>query len=374
MASRRPRATVETPGANLALKCPRRHACGRMPHARSFASDNNSGVHPKVLEALARVNQGHVVAYGDDVHTQRATRRIQELLGEHAQVFFVFNGTAANVLGLKAMTHPWHGVICSDGAHIQMDECGAPERFLGGKLLPVAAPDGKLTVERVKPLVKGIGDQHHIQPKVISITQSTELGSVYTPAEVRTLAQFAHENGMMLHMDGARVANAAAALGGSIRDFTTNAGVDVLSLGGTKNGLLGAEAVILLRPELAADFRFIRKQGMQLASKMRYLAAQFEAFLDDDLWLQNARHANAMARLLAQEASKVPGVKLARQPEANAVFGILPPDAIARLQQEWFFYVWDAARHEVRWVCSWDTTEEDVRGFVSALRQAMSSS
>lgn len=336
---------------------------------RGFASDNNSGVHPKVLEALARVNEGHVLAYGDDPHTERALRRFRDVFGEDAQVFFVFNGTAANVLSLKALTRPYHAVLCAAGAHIDADECGAPERFLGTKLIPVPTPDGKLTPDLVAPHVKGVGVQHHVQPRVVSITNSTEVGTVYRPHEVRALADFAHARDMYLHVDGARIANAAVALGVGLRELTRDCGVDALSFGGAKNGLMYGEAVVLFDPALAEDFLYHRKQAMQLASKMRFVAAQFDALLEGDLWRGNARNANRMARLLAEEAAKVQGVELSRMPEANAVFARLPRESIAPLQREVPFYVWDEARDEVRWVASFDTTEEDVRRFVDAMRR-----
>ncbi|MEA3201035.1 MAG: threonine aldolase [Thermoplasmata archaeon] len=338
---------------------------------RSFASDNNSGVHPRVMQALAEANRDHVLAYGDDAWTQRAEAKLREAFGADARAFFVFNGTGANVLGLAAMMRPWECVLTTEWAHLASDECAAPEKFLGSKVVTIRAPEGKLTPESVKPFVKGIGDQHHAQPRVISITQSTELGTVYRPEEIRALADFAHQRQMYLHVDGARLANAAAALGVPLRAITTDAGVDVLSLGGTKNGLMFGEAVVALRPELAKDMRFLRKQGMQLASKMRFVSAQFEALLTDDLWRESAGHANRMARLLADEASRVPGVKLARPCEANAVFPILPKPAADALLRDWLFYPWNEATGEYRWVCSFDTTEDDVKRFVSALRDAM---
>lgn len=342
-----------------------------MARERGFASDNSSGVHPKAMEALARANVGHVLAYGGDPWTEAATRRFKDLLGDEVEVFFVFNGTAANVLGLKALTRPYHAVLCAQGAHVDVDECGAPERFTGCKLVPIPTPDGKLTPELVAPHVKGLGVEHHAQPAVVSITQSTEVGTVYAPREVRALADWCHARGLRLHVDGARIANAAAALGGDVRAFTRDAGVDVLSFGGTKNGMMFGEAVVFFDPALAADFRYHRKQGMQLASKMRFVAAQFDAMLADGTWLETAAHANRMARLLAEEASRVPGVELLRMPEANAVFARLPPEAIPRLQAEVPFYTWDEARHEVRWVASFDTTEEDVRHFAGVLRRVL---
>jgi threonine aldolase len=279
-----------------------------MKPSRSFASDNNAVVHPEVLEAIRRANQGHVVGYGDDPQTESAVGKFREEFGAEAEVFFVFNGTAANVLSLQALTRPFHAVLCPELSHIYTDECGAPEKFTGCKLVPLPAPGGKLTVETVAHAYHGIGDQHHVQPRVISITQSTEMGTVYRPAEVEALARFAHDRQMFLHMDGARIANAVAAQGPSLslRQATRDLGVDVLSFGGTKNGLMGVEAVLFFRPELAEDFSFVRKQGMQLASKMRYLSVQMEALLTDDLWRRNAEQANRMARLLEQEMKKIP--------------------------------------------------------------------
>src|SRR5271156_5581013 len=267
--------------------------CLVMKPSRSFASDNNAVVHPEVLEALRRANEGHVVGYGSDPHTESAIRKFREEFGADVAVFFVFNGTAANVLSLQALTRPFHAVLCPELSHIYQDECGAPEKFTGCKLVPLAAPDGKLTVETVARAYHGIGDQHHAQPRVISITQSTEMGTVYRPEEIQALARFAHEHGMFLHMDGARIANAAAFLGQNLRQATRDLGVDVLSFGGTKNGIMGGEAVVFFHRELGHDFLYLRKQGMQLASKMRFIAAQFEALLTNDLWRRSAQHANA---------------------------------------------------------------------------------
>jgi threonine aldolase len=338
---------------------------------RGFASDNNAGIHPVILEAIARANVGHALAYGGDPWTERAVARFREHLGSHVDVHFVFNGTGANVLGLSALLKPYHAILCSESAHINVDECGAPEKATGCKLVDIPTPDGKLTPALVEPRIRGLGDQHHVQPRVISISQSTEMGTVYTPEEIRALADLAHRHGLYLHMDGARISNAAAALGVPLRAITTDAGVDVLSFGGTKIGLMMGEAVVVFEPKLAPDFRFLRKQGMQLASKMRFVAAQFDALLRDDLWRRSAEHANRMARLLAAEAARVPGVALARPVEANAVFPILPARAAEALLQDWLFYPWDPARGEYRWVCSFDTTEGDVKAFVSALREAM---
>ena len=338
---------------------------------RSFASDNNAGAHPEVLQAIAAVNQGHVVGYGDDSYTYAAIQLIKKHLGENSEVFFVFNGTAANCLCLKALTSSYHAAICAEAAHIYVDECGAAEKFTGCKLIPVPAKEGKLTVEAVGAACHGIGDQHHVQPRVVSITQSTEVGTVYKPDEIRDLARFAHDRGMFLHVDGARLANAVAAQGISLQEATCDLGVDALSFGATKNGALGAEAVVFFHPELAANFKFYRKQGMQLASKMRFIAAQFEALLSGELWLQNARHANQMAQLLKREVSQIPRLKIVYEVEANGVFAQIPPQAIAKLQERYFFYVWNEAQSIVRWMCSWDTTEGDVNEFAEFLRTTL---
>lgn len=343
-----------------------------MKPLRSFASDNNAGVHPRVLESLSAVNQGHVVGYGDDSYTASAVRQFQRHFGDDIEVFFVFNGTAANCLALKALTNSYHAVICPAGAHINVDECGAPEKFTGCKLIPLPTPDGKLTVEMVESAYHGIGVEHHVQPRVISITQATEVGTVYKPDQIRAVADFAHRHSMFLHVDGARIANAAAFLGLSLGECTRDLGVDVLSFGATKNGGMGAEAVVFFNAALAAGFKFYRKQGMQLASKMRYLSSQFEALFKDELWLQNARHSNRMAQLLKREISKIAATKIIYKVEANGVFAQLPRKAIAKLQKRYFFYVWDESRSVVRWMCSWDTTESDVKQFVQFVRETIS--
>ena len=288
-----------------------------MKPSRSFASDNNAVVHAEVLEAIRRANEGHVVGYGDDPYTESAVAKFREHFGADVAVFFVFNGTAANVLSLQALTRPYHAVLCPELSHIYTDECGAPEKFTGCKLVPLQAPMGKLTVETVAHAYHGIGDQHHVQPKVISITQATEMGTLYTAEEIEALAGFAHEREMFLHVDGARISNAVAAQGLTLRKATRDLGVDVLSFGGTKNGLMGVEAVVFLRPDLAREFLYVRKQGMQLASKMRYMAVQMEALLTNDLWRRNAEQANRMARLLEQEVQKIPRVKIVYPVEAN---------------------------------------------------------
>jgi threonine aldolase len=334
-----------------------------MKPARSFASDNNAGIHPDVLQAVARANIGHAVGYGDDPHTRAAVGTFRKHFGADVEVFIVFNGTAANCLSLKALTESYHAVICTDVAHIHTDECGAPEKFTGCKLALIDAPDGKLTVESVSHAYHGIGDQHHVQPRVISVTQATEMGTVYKPKEIRDLARFAHERDMFLHMDGARLANAAVSLGLNLRQITRDLGVDVLSFGGTKNGAMGAEAVVFFDKKLAQDFMYLRKQGMQLASKMRFISAQLEALLSQDLWKKNAQHANRMAALLKKEVGKIRGVKIVYPVEANGVFAQIPRRAIARLQKRYFFYVWNEEDSVVRWMCSFDTTEGDVKEF-----------
>jgi threonine aldolase len=342
-----------------------------MKPARSFASDNNAGIHPEVLQAISAANSGHTVGYGDDPYTDSAKRKFEEHFGSDIDVFFVFNGTAANVLGLKALTHSYDAVICSDFAHIYCDECGAPERFTGCKLIPIPNQDGKLTVESVSHAYHGVGDQHHVQPRVIAITQATEMGTVYKPDEVRALAKFAHEREMFLHMDGARIANAAVRQGQTLREATRDLGVDVLSFGGTKNGAMGAEAVVFFDRRLARNFQFVRKQGMQLASKMRFISAQFEALLSNDLWLKSAQHANRMARLLEAAVREIPRVKIVYPVEANGVFAQIPHAAIAQLQQRYFFYVWSEEESIVRWMCSFDTTEDDIRQFAKFVAETV---
>lgn len=343
----------------------------RSKSKRSFASDNNAGVHPVVLKAIAAANHGHVVAYGNDPYTERAVKSFKEHLGKSIEVFFVFGGTGANVLGLKAMTQPHHAVICAETAHINVDECGAPEKFTGCKLLPVATKDGKVTIEHVKPFLDAVGYEHHVQPRVISISQATEMGTVYTPTELKALSTFAHQNGMLLHMDGARIANAAVSLGMRLREISADAGVDVLSFGGAKNGMMYGEAVIFFERSLARDFKYTRKQGTHLPSKMRFISAQFEALLANDLWLKNATHANRMAQILAKELTKIPQVQITQKVESNGVFARLPEKYLPRLQKEYFFYVWDELTSEVRFMTSFDTTESDIRDFVALVRKTL---
>jgi threonine aldolase len=338
---------------------------------RSFASDNNAGVHPEVIEAIRAANEGHVIAYGDDPFTARAIKLFQKHFGRDIAVYFVFGGTGANVLGLKAITKSHQAVICAETAHVNVDECGAPENFTGCKLLTLATPDGKLRIEQIKPLLHGIGVEHHVQPAVITISQATEMGTVYTKKELKTLAAFAHDHGMLLHVDGARLSNAAVSLDASLKEITGDAGVDVLSFGGTKNGMMYGESVVFFNPKLAADFKYIRKQGMQLSSKMRFIAAQFEAMLAGDLWRCGPEHANRMAQLLATELAKLPQIKITQPVESNGVFAVIPSKYIPALQKKYFFYVWNEEISEVRLMASFDTTEEDIRDFVAFVRKTV---
>ncbi len=337
---------------------------------RGFSSDNNASVHPEVLAAIERANTGHAVAYGADPLTARVEQLFREEFGEDSQAFMVFNGTGANVLSMRAACRPWQAVICADSAHLNGDEGGAPEAIAGVKLLTVPTEHGKLTPELVRSRIAHIGDEHAVQPRVVSISQCTEFGTLYTVEEIKAIAELAHAHGMVLHVDGARLANAAAALDSPLKGLTTDAGVDIVSFGGTKNGLLGAEAVVFLSPALAADFRYLRKQTLQLASKMRYLAAQFEALLTDRLWHRCAARANAMAARMAAAVGDTQHVTITRPVQANAVFATIPPGARDALQEQFSFYLWDERTGEVRWMCSWDTTEEDVDRFAQAVRAA----
>jgi threonine aldolase len=338
---------------------------------RSFASDNNAGVHPEIIEALRAANDGHVVAYGDDPFTGRAVKVFQKHFGKDIAVYFVFGGTGANVLGLKAITKSYEAVICADTAHINVDECGAPEKFTGCKLLTVRTPDGKLRVEDIKPHLHGVGFEHHVQPRVISVSQATEMGTVYTKGELKTLARFAHDNNLLLHVDGARISNAAASLNANLKEITVDAGVDVLSFGGAKNGMMYGEAVVFFNRKFGNDFKYIRKQGMHLPSKMRFISAQFETLLSGDLWRRSATHANRMAQLLGSELAKVPNVKLTQPVEANGVFAEIPAKYVPALQKKYFFYVWNEETSECRFMASFDTTEEDIREFVALVRKTV---
>ncbi|TLX74729.1 low specificity L-threonine aldolase [Labilibacter sediminis] len=337
---------------------------------RGFASDNNSGVHPDVLKAIASVNNGHAVGYGDDEVTQRTIVKFKELFGETTEVFFAYNGTGANVIALQAMVRPYNSIICPETAHINVDECGAPEKHSGCKLLPVKTGNGKLTVSDIKSYMHGIGFEHHSQPKMVSITQATELGTVYSVEEIKEIAGYVHANNMYLHMDGARLSNAAVSLGCTFKEMTVDAGVDVLSFGGTKNGLMYGEVVLFFNQDVEA-VKYIRKQTAQLHSKMRYTAVQFEALLSNNLWYRNASHANVMAQKLADKLKSIPQIKITQPVESNGVFAIIPSDLIEPLQEEFFFYVWNDEKSEVRWMTSFDTQEEDIDKFVNLIKEKL---
>ena len=342
------------------------------PEYRGFASDNYAGIHPEVLAAIAAANGGHQVAYGEDVYTARLHDVMADHFGADARAYPVFNGTGANVVGLQSMLPRWGAVICTDTAHIHTDENAAPERIGGLKLLAVPTPDGKLTPELVDREAWGWGNEHRAQPLAVSITQTTELGTAYTAAEVRAIADHAHDRGMKLHMDGARVSNAAAHLRIPLREFTTDAGVDVLSFGGTKNGLMFGEAIVVLDasrvPQASEGLTYLRKVDMQLESKMRFVSAQLVAILTDDLYLRSAGHANAMATRLRAAVEGLPGLQLTQPTQSNAVFAILPPGVADRLRERFRFYDWNQATGEVRWMCAFDTTEADVDAFAAAVR------
>jgi threonine aldolase len=341
------------------------------PTSRGFASDNYAGVHPEVLEALARANGGHQIAYGEDVYTARLQEVLRDHFGAEAEAFPVFNGTGANVVGLQAMLPRWGAVVCASTAHIHTDENAAPERVAGLKLLTVPAPDGKLTPDLIDVEAWGWGDEHRAQPLAVSITQTTELGTAYSVEEIAAIAEHAHSLGMKLHLDGSRISNAAASLGEPLRVFTTDAGVDVVSLGGTKNGLLYGEAVVVLNPEAVAGIPFLRKLDMQLASKMRFVSAQLIALYEGDLWLRSASHANAMAARLRSAVEGLAGVTLTQATQSNAVFAIVPAGVADRLRESFRFYDWNPATGEVRWMCAFDTTPDDIDAFAAALRREL---
>jgi len=336
-----------------------------------FGSDNHSGVHPTILDALRKVNEGYVVAYGNDEHTKQAITQLKEIFGENSEIFFMYNGTATNILGLRNVTDSFHSIFCAESAHLTVHECCGPENYLGAKLVTIPTADGKLDVDRVEPYLIGVGDPHMAQPHVISITQATERGTTYRPVEIRRLADFAHHHGMLLHMDGARLCNAAAFLKTGLFEVSGAAGVDVLSFGGTKNGMMYGEAVVFFDRVHAKNFEFIRKQGMQLASKMRYISAQFSAFVTDDLWLQNASHANAMAQLLAEQLRSIPGIEISEKVEANMVYAVIPNHCITRLQKRYYFHRFNERTCEVRLMCSFNTQPPQVLEFAKAIRNAV---
>jgi threonine aldolase len=336
---------------------------------KSFASDNYSGIHPDILYAIQQANAEHAGSYGGDSYTERAIIKFKEFFGNDIEVFFVYNGTGANVLGLSALTKSFHSIICPELAHVNVDESTAPEKFLGCKIIGIASPDGKITPKAVEERIIRLEDQHHPQAKVISISQSTEYGTVYSVAEIKELAALAKKYNMYLHMDGSRISNAAVSLDKSFYEFTCDAGVDVLSFGGTKNGMMVGEAIVFFDKTLAHDFKYIRKQGMQLHSKMRFISSQFEALLSNNLWKHNATHANNMAALLNKSIKNVKGVVVTQKVEANGVFAILPKHSIEKIQQQFFFYVWNDRTNECRFMCSFDTTEEEVISLAEAIKR-----
>jgi threonine aldolase len=338
---------------------------------RGFASDNNAGIHPDILKEIALSNAGHVTGYGSDIYTEQANALFKEHLGESAECYFVFTGTAANVLGLSEITRSWNSVITASTAHLEGDECGAPEKFIGCKILVVDTPDGKINPALIEKHMHGIDFEHHSQPKVISITQSTEMGTVYTAEEISEIAGYAHARGMLLHMDGARIANAAVSLNLPFKAFTTDAGVDVLSFGGTKNGMMYGESICFLKPGLSSDFKYIRKQGMQLASKMRFISAQYIGYFRNDLWKKCASESNAMASILARKLEDIPEVQITQKVQSNGVFVIMPSEVAEKVRMHYFFYPWDEKRSEWRLMCSWDTKEEDIEDFIRILKKEL---
>jgi len=333
-----------------------------------FGSDNHAGVHPEILKALEKVNSGYTVAYGLDAYTARAVNKVKEVFGANADVYFVYNGTAANILGLRSVTDSFHSIFCAESAHLTVHECCGPERFIGCKLVNIPTPDGKLTIDLIAPYLVGIGDPHMAQPHIISITQSTEKGTAYRPGEIRKLAEFAHENGMLLHMDGARLCNAAAFLNTGLNDISGKTGVDVLSFGGTKNGMMFGDAVVFFDKKFSKNFEYFRKQGMHLASKMRYIATQFLALLSNDLWRRNAQHANEMAHLLYQQLKDIPEIQITQEVEANAVFVRIPKSYVPALHQKYDFHIVDDRSSEARLMCSFTTKKEDVLRFSRCIR------
>ena len=339
---------------------------------KTFASDNYAGVHPEIIDALVKANAGHQGSYGADDYTAEAINKFKIFFGENIEVFFAYNGTGANVIGLATLTDSYHSIICSDGAHINVDESTAPEKFLGCKLLTIPSKNGKIYPDEIENKIIRVGDQHHPQVKVISISQSTEYGTVYTIDEVRAISEVAKKNNLYLHMDGSRISNAATSLGKDFREFTRDAGVDVLSFGGTKNGMMFGEAVIFFSPILAQNFFYIRKQGMQLHSKMRFISAQFVALLTNELWKRNASHANSMAKKLEAGLRAFKEITITQKVDANGIFALFPPNIIPAVQQSGFFYVWNEKLSEVRLMCSWDTTEEDVSNFLLQVKLQLS--
>ena len=336
---------------------------------KAFASDNYSGVHPEIMDALVKANVGHVSSYGADEYTGRATSKFKELFGTDTEVYFVYNGTGANVISLSALTRSFNSIICSELAHINVDESTAPERLTGCKLVGIPTKDGKIYPDQIEQRIQRVGDQHHPQAKVISISQLTEYGTLYSVDELKALSDVASKHGLYLHVDGSRISNAAVSLNKNFSEFTRDVGVDILSFGGTKNGMMFGEAILIFNKDLTEHFAFLRKQGMQLHSKMRFISAQFEAFLSNDLWKRNATHSNNMARKLEQALLSIPKVKITQSVDGNGVFAIIPREIVPELQKEVFFYVWNEEPSEARLMCSFDTQEEEIERFAAKLRE-----
>jgi threonine aldolase len=338
---------------------------------KSFASDNNSGVHPNILKAIELANHEHAIGYGEDEITRQAVNAFKKLFNADVDVYFVFNGTGANVLALKTLSSSYNSIICAQTSHINVDECGAPENFTNCKLIPITTNGGKLTPALILPFLKGFGDQHHVQPGIISISQVTELGTVYKPEEIKAITTLAHKHGMYVHIDGARIANAIANLNVHINEITIDAGVDVISFGGTKNGMMFGEAIIFFNKNLSENFKYYRKQGMQLYSKMRYVSAQFLEYLKDDLWLLNAKHSNLMALKLYLKIKEIKQIKITQKVESNGIFLQLPENIVDPLLSKYFFYPWDIENSEYRWMCSFDTTENDIENFIFYIQELL---
>ena len=339
---------------------------------RGFASDNNSGIHPNVLKAIETANVGHVVGYGDDIYTEKAYELLHKEFGSDTEVFFTLTGTGANILSIQTLCHSFNSILCTETAHINVDECGAPEKFTGSKLVAIPSRNGKVSPGELLKKLHGFGVEHHSQPGLLSISQVTEMGTVYTVEEIKELAEIVHSRGMYLHMDGARISNAAVSLGLNFRAFTRDAGVDVLSFGGTKNGLMLGEAVLVFNPELSKNTMYFRKQAAQLYSKMRFVSAQFIPYLQDEIWKSNATHSNKMAKMLFELISDISKITVTQKVEANGVFAILPREVIPLIKKEFFFYDWDESKGEVRWMTSFDTTEEDIHSFAALLKVHLS--
>jgi threonine aldolase len=337
---------------------------------RSFASDNNSGVHPLIMEALAKANSDHAVGYGDDPWTAEAVQKIREAFTPDCDAYFVFNGTGSNVVALQTITRPFNSILCADTAHIYIDECGSPAKMTGCQLCAISTPDGKLTPELLKPHLTDFGDQHHSQPGAIYLSQCTELGTIYTPDELKAITSLAHQYGVKVHVDGARLSNACAALHLSLKAMTVDTGIDVLSFGGTKNGLMLGECVIVFDEEARKYAKFFRKQSAQLASKLRYLSCQFTAYLDNGLWLTNAQHANVMAQKLHDALNQFSFIHFTQKMESNQLFFSMPRNLIEALRKEYFFYTWNEANNEIRLVTSFDTKEEEIDALVESIQKA----